>query len=62
METGEVTAKDYKAHIADVRDMLPEGANRVYFARNYDTSWFYHFNDYNPALHGDWRQTDCKQF
>lgn len=50
METGEVTAKDYKAHIAGVLDMLPAGANRVYFARNHDTSWFYHFNGYTPRF------------
>ncbi len=47
---GKVTAADYRKHLERVRALLPEGANRVYFARNHDTSWFYHFNGYTPAF------------
>lgn len=50
MDRGEATAADYKAHMANVFDLLPPGANRVFFARNHDTSWFYHFNGYTPRL------------
>jgi len=50
MESGEATAADYKAHMANVFDLLPREANRVYFARNHDTSWFYHFNGYTPRF------------
>lgn len=50
MDAGEATAADYKAHIANVFDLLTQGANRVYFARNHDTSWFYHFNGYTPRF------------
>jgi len=50
MEAGEATAEDYKAHLAQVFAMLPAGANRVCFARNHDTSWFYHFNGYTPPF------------
>jgi len=50
MDSGEATAADYKAHMANVFDLLPRGANRVYFARNHDTSWFYHFNGYTPRF------------
>lgn len=50
MEKGNRTAADYKAHMADVYDLLPSGANRVYYARNHDTSWFYHFNGYTPRF------------
>jgi glycosidase len=46
MEKGEYTAYDYKMHMQHVFSALPKGANRVYFARNHDTSWFYHFNGY----------------
>jgi starch synthase (maltosyl-transferring) len=47
---GEATALDYKRHMQAVLDLLPSGARRVYFARNHDTSWFYHFNGYTPAF------------
>ncbi|MDQ3650955.1 MAG: alpha-amylase family glycosyl hydrolase [Acidobacteriota bacterium] len=50
MEAHEVTAADYKLHIANVLDALPAGANRVFYARNHDTSWFYHFNGYTPRF------------
>jgi hypothetical protein len=52
LETGAVTASTYKAHLANVSEALPpgEGARRVYFARNHDTSWFYHFNGYTPQF------------
>ena len=46
MEAGHVNAGDYKKHMANVFDALPRGAHRVYYARNHDTSWFYHFNGY----------------
>lgn len=50
LSRGEVTALDYKRHIQTVFDLLPPGARRVFFARNHDTSWFYHFNGYTPAF------------
>jgi hypothetical protein len=50
MEKGQYTAAQYKEHIAAVADALPAGANRVFFARNHDTSWFFHFNGYTPAF------------
>ncbi|MEJ7616644.1 MAG: hypothetical protein WKF30_06670 [Pyrinomonadaceae bacterium] len=50
MEAGEMTAASYKAHIANVFDALPVGANRVFYTRNHDTSWFYHFNGYTPRF------------
>ncbi|MDX1952017.1 MAG: alpha-amylase family glycosyl hydrolase [Verrucomicrobiota bacterium] len=45
-DSGEVTAEHYKLHIANVLDALPAGSQRVYFARNHDTSWFYRFKGY----------------
>jgi hypothetical protein len=50
MEQGEYTARDYKLHMRNVLLALPRGASRVYFARNHDTSWFYHFNGYTPRF------------
>ncbi len=50
MERGEVNAAQYRDHMANVYDLLPRGANRVFFARNHDTSWFYHFNGYSPRF------------
>lgn len=47
MDRGEFTAEQYKQHLARVVDLLPPGATRVRFARNHDTSWFYHFNGYS---------------
>jgi glycosidase len=47
---GETTALDYQRHMQAVSDLLPPGARRVYFARNHDTSWFYHFNGYSPQF------------
>jgi glycosidase len=47
---GETSALDYKRHMQAVLDLLPPGAQRIYFARNHDTSWFYHFNGYTPAF------------
>jgi glycosidase len=49
-EAGDVTAEDYRLHMANVIDLLPAGANRVFFARNHDTSWFYRFGGYTPAF------------
>jgi glycosidase len=46
LEKKEVTITDYKLHLERTRLMLPKDARRVYFARNHDTSWFYHFNGY----------------
>lgn len=50
MEQGKYTARDYQLHLRNVLAALPKGANRVYFARNHDTSWFYHFNGYTPRF------------
>jgi hypothetical protein len=50
MEAGRLNAEHYKKHMANVFDALPRGANRVYYARNHDTSWFYHFNGYTPRF------------
>lgn len=50
IDAGEATAETYKTHLANVFDMLPPGANRVFFTRNHDTSWFYHFNGYSPRF------------
>jgi glycosidase len=50
MEMGQYTAAQYQEHLASVADALPAGANRVFFARNHDTSWFFHFNGYTPAF------------
>lgn len=47
---GRASARDYREHIAEVYDALPEGALRVYFARNHDTSWFYKFGGYTPRF------------
>ncbi|MDB6055619.1 MAG: hypothetical protein JWN25_3142 [Verrucomicrobiales bacterium] len=41
-----VTASHYKEYLSDTSDLLPRGTKRVFFARNHDTSWFYHFNGY----------------
>ncbi len=50
MEKGDYTIRQYKAYLANVFTVLPKGANRVIFARNHDTSWFYHFKGYTPAF------------
>lgn len=50
MAKGQYTAVDYQKHLANVLDMLPAGANRVFYARNHDTDWFYHFNGYTPRF------------
>jgi len=50
LAAGRVTAADYKAHMASVQALLPAGANRVFFARNHDTSWFYRFGGYTPRF------------
>jgi glycosidase len=50
LAVGEATARDYKLHMQSVQELLPPGALRVYFARNHDTSWFYHFNGYTPQF------------
>ena len=50
MQRGEFTPAQYKEHIARIMDLLPEGALRVRFARNHDTSWFYHFDGYTPRF------------
>jgi len=48
MDKGEVTAADYKLHIADAYSALPEGANRVFYSRSADTSRYYRFDGYSP--------------
>jgi hypothetical protein len=50
LAAGEASALDYKRHMQAVIDLLQPGARRVYFARNHDTSWFYHFNGYTPQF------------
>ncbi|MFN4144272.1 MAG: alpha-amylase family glycosyl hydrolase [Runella sp.] len=50
MEKGTYHAAQYQQYLANVYAMLPQGANRVIFARNHDTSWFYHFNGYTPTF------------
>jgi hypothetical protein len=52
MGKGLADAATYRAHLADVYLALPGRglANRVFFARNHDTSWFYHFNGYTPRF------------
>ena len=48
MEQGTYSAAEYKGHMQAVYAMLPTGANRVFYARNHDTSWFYRFGGYTP--------------
>ncbi len=51
MERGEATAAEYRDAIETARDALPlASVNRVYFARNHDTSWFYRFGGYTPRF------------
>ncbi len=50
IQAGEYNARDYKLHMRNVQLALPKGANRVYYTRNHDTSWFYHFNGYTPLF------------
>lgn len=50
MARGETEAADYKAHLSRVFALLPPGANRVFFARNHDTSWFHRFDGYTPRF------------
>lgn len=47
MAVGTYTAEDYKQHLLGVYSLLPTGANRVFFARNHDTSWFDTFDGYD---------------
>lgn len=50
MQQGRYTAAEYKQHIQDVYALLPKGANRVFYARNHDTSWFYRFGGYTARF------------
>jgi starch synthase (maltosyl-transferring) len=50
LAAGETSALVYKSHMQSMLDLLPSAARRVYFARNHDTSWFYHFNGYTPQF------------
>lgn len=50
MDAGTYTAQDYKRHLELVFSVLPSGANRVFFARNHDTSWFFRFGGYTPRF------------
>jgi glycosidase len=47
MAVGTYTADDYKQHLAGVFSSLPVGANRVFYTRNHDTSWFDTFDGYD---------------
>ena len=47
MQVGTYTAADYKQHLLGVFSLLPAGANRVFYARNHDTSWFDKFDGYD---------------
>jgi glycosidase len=47
-ERADIDAELYKEHMANLYDLLPQDARRVFFARNHDTSWFYHFGGYTP--------------
>jgi len=42
--------KDYKNHLSDMQDALPEEALRVFYVRNHDTAWFYRFDGYTPEF------------
>ncbi|AQG81224.1 alpha-amylase family glycosyl hydrolase [Spirosoma montaniterrae] len=50
MQSGTYTADDYKKHLASVFGAMPKGANRVFYARNHDTSWFDKFDGYTPRF------------
>lgn len=50
MAKSQYTAADYKAHLTNVFAALPAGANRVFYARNHDTDWFYRFGGYTPRF------------
>ena len=50
IQQGQYTAADYKTHLMGVFGSLLVGANRVFYARNHDTSWFYHFDGYSPQF------------
>lgn len=50
MEKNEIQPVQYKEHLARIMDALPDGAVRVRFGRNHDTSWFYHFPGYTPRF------------
>ena len=50
MERGLYSAAEYKQHMQAVYALLPTGANRVFYARNHDTSWFYRFGGYTPRF------------
>jgi glycosidase len=47
MAVGTYTADDYRQHLSNVYRLLPAGANRVFYARNHDTSWFDTFDGYD---------------
>lgn len=50
MEQGTYTMAHYKKHLQYVYACLPEGAVRVFYTRNHDTSWFYEFYGYSPLF------------
>lgn len=50
MSRGQYQAAQYQTHMANVYASLPEGANRVFYARNHDTDWFYTFGGYTPQF------------
>ncbi len=40
----------YQLHLQQVYKALPQGATRVFYSRNHDTSWFYKFFGYTPTF------------
>lgn len=50
MEEGTYHLKQYKKHMEYVYAALPNGAVRVFYTRNHDTSWFYEFYGYSPTF------------
>lgn len=47
---GTYTARDYLRHMAGAMGCLPPGANRVFYTRNHDTSWFDRFDGYTDLF------------
>ncbi len=50
IEARRFSLSQYKKHIQYVYNCLPKGANRVFYTRNHDTSWFYEFFGYTPLF------------
>jgi glycosidase len=43
--------QDYKNLLADMQDVLPPKALRVFYTRNHDSWWFAGFDGYSPEFH-----------